>query len=235
MRILQSDISAEFAKEYLRHFFMVQFNFSSTVRYNDTEESIYDGSSNLFTARSFKFTDIAASSGLSVSQLDIEIDDTDQVISSVLLGEDVRNKTVNLYIGVVSQTDMSGAVWEAGVEWDAGAMWAGDYTKTEILTQEFFRGIVSGWTLLDDNKAKITVKNELVLWVKKSLRTQSSSCPWTFKGTECGYSGPETWCDQSYDRCSSGWLNNAVNFGGFRFLPSIMERELWWGRTQNFQ
>jgi len=230
MRVLSSDIAQEFQKEYLRHFYMAEFDFSSIYRCNDTEENIYDASNNLYLPRSFKIPDISASSGFSVSELNIEVDDTDQVISSMLLGEDVRNTTIKLFIGVVAQTNIPGAAWGLGAQWGLEAIWAGDYVKTEIVTQEFFRGIVGGWTLSEDNKAKITVKNEFVLWSKKALRTQSSSCPWTFKGTECAYAGGQTWCDQSYDRCVE--LANSNYFGGFRFLPSIMEKEVWWGRTQ---
>jgi hypothetical protein len=231
MRALSPDISAEYVKETMRHFFMVEFNFDSTYRYNDTEEKIYDSSNNLFLPRSFKFDDLSTLSGLAVTQLDIDIDNTDQVISSILLNEDTRNNIVKLYIGVVAQTDFIGAEWEAGSSWEVGTMWSGDYTSTKIVTQEFFRGILGGWVLSEDNRARITIKNELVLWSKKTLRTQSSSCPWTFKGIECGYGGIETWCDQSYDRCYV--LHMTDNFGGFRFLPSIMEREVWWGRQQS--
>jgi hypothetical protein len=44
---------------------------------------------------------------------------------------------------------------------------------------------------------------------------------------ECNYSGLQDWCDQTYARCLD--LTNQNNFGGFRFLPYIMEKEIWWG------
>ena len=44
---------------------------------------------------------------------------------------------------------------------------------------------------------------------------------------ECHYGGAQTWCDQTYERCKV--LTNKDNFGGFRFLPYIMEKEIWWG------
>jgi hypothetical protein len=47
--------------------------------------------------------------------------------------------------------------------------------------------------------------------------------------TECAYLGDETWCDQSYARCVT--LGNSDNFGGFRFLPSLMEKDIWWGKV----
>ena len=102
--------------------------------------------------------------------------------------------------------------------------------ERSLLVQEFIRGFISSWELSSDNQVRISVKNEAMLWAKKTLRIHSSSCPWVFKGTECGYTGTATWCDRNYARC--GELLNTDNYGGFRFLPSIMEREIWWGRQR---
>ena len=99
-----------------------------------------------------------------------------------------------------------------------------------VHVQEFLRGIIGGWQLYDENTLKITITNELVLWNKKPLRIQMSSCPWVFKGTECAYSGEESTCDQTYERCR--FLGNTANFGGDRFINSLMQKEIWWGRTQ---
>ncbi|GAI73202.1 unnamed protein product, partial [marine sediment metagenome] len=44
---------------------------------------------------------------------------------------------------------------------------------------------------------------------------------------ECGYGGGETWCDRTYARCVV--LANSDNFGGFRWLPSIVDKEVFWG------
>ena len=102
--------------------------------------------------------------------------------------------------------------------------------ERSLLVQEFIRGFISSWELSSDNNVRISVKNEAMLWAKKTLRIHSSSCPWVFKGTECGYSGTATWCDKNYARC--GELLNTDNYGGFRFLPSIMEKEIWWGKSR---
>src|SRR5574344_587 len=155
MRVLDSDLYAEYQKEILRYFFMVEFNFASTYRYNDTDETIYDDNSNAFLSRGFSFEDISFGVGMTVSELNITIDDTDQLISAILLGEDVRNCTAKLYIGVVTA--------------------AADPNPSEIITQEFMRGIVSGWELSGDNVAKITIKNEMTLWSKKTLRRDRKS------------------------------------------------------------
>jgi hypothetical protein len=204
MRTFDADILAELSKEVLTCFFMLELQFATTMRINDSEVDVYDGSGNKFSSVSFSFGDISGSAGLAVESIDIEIDDTNQIVTAALLSADVRNKVAILYFGVVTSANV-------------------------IKTQELIRGFVGEWELYDDNKAKVTIVNELVLWNKKCLRMQSPSCPWTFKGTECAYPGTETWCDQSWNRCDT--LGNSVNFGGHRFLPSVMEKEIWWGRV----
>ena len=39
-----------------------------------------------------------------------------------------------------------------------------------------------------------------------------------FKGPECGYSGPETECNRTFERCKE--LGNASRFGGFPGIPT---------------
>ena len=204
MRNFDANISAEINKENFTYFFMIELQLASTYRFNDSDVPIYN-SGNLFSPRSFNFGDLRGSTSLAVENIDVEIDDADQVIGSVILNEDARNKTAILYFGVI----------------DSGST---------VRSREIIRGIIGGWEMYDDSTVKITITNDLVLWNKKCLRPQSSSCPWAFKGTECAYSGSETWCDQSYDRCSI--LSNTAYFGGDRFMPALVEKEIWWGRTR---
>ncbi len=94
---------------------------------------------------------------------------------------------------------------------------------------DLFRGFVGDWEI-SELQARVTLVNEFILWKKKTLRTCSATCPWPFKdATYCKYAGAESWCDQSYNRCLA--LGNSANFGGFRFLPAIAERQIWWGRV----
>lgn len=205
MRNFDASIAAELAKEILTVFYMLELQFDSgTYRYNDTDIDVYDSLGNKFNPVSFRFENISGSASLAVESIDIDIDDTNLGIGAILLNEDVRNKPAILYLGVVTSANV-------------------------IVTEEFWRGIVGGWELMDDNIARISITNEMILWNKKCLRSHSATCSWTFKGTECGYSGALTWCDQSYDRCTA--LSNTTKFGGFRFLPSIMEKNIWWGKA----
>lgn len=206
MRNFDAGIAAEIVKENYHPFFLLELQLASgTLRINDADIPIYDGSGNLFSFRAFDFGEIKGSTTLAVESMDVEIDDTDKVVGAILLGEDVRNKVAILYFGVIDSSSV-------------------------IHYQEILRGIIGGYELYDENKARVTITNEFILWSKKCLRPQSSSCPWEFKGTECAYAGAESWCDQSYDRCAA--LINTVHFGGERFMPSMVEKEIWWGRTR---
>lgn len=49
---------------------------------------------------------------------------------------------------------------------------------------------------------------------------------WHLIGT-CRYSGAETWCDGSPDRCLA--LANRVNFGGFPYLTALQDAKFYWG------
>jgi len=205
MRNFIPGIANELSQESPRYFFLLEMQCSTTHRYNDIDIPIYHGGER-FSSRGFSFDQLRGSANLSVESLDVEIDDTDQIIGALVLGEDIRNKLARLYFGVIANAD------------------------SVMHIQEFMQGIIGGWEMSGDNKVRITITDETILWNKKSLRPQSSSCPWTFRGEECAYSGVGTWCDQSYQRCLD--LANTDQFGGDRFLPAIVEREIWWGRQR---
>ena len=232
MKIFDSAIVSEIAKENLRPFFMLELQLATTARWNDIDIDIYDAAGNKFIPIAFNFGDIIGSSNMSVEAIDINIDDTNQAISAILLGEDARNKTAILYFGVVL-APYTADTFDAILDFDAIGDFDAMSVAGKLKSQELLRGIIGGWELYEDNKAKITITSEMVLWNKKSLRPQTSSCPWAFKGVsgECGYTGAETLCDQSYDRCRA--LSNTDNYGGDRFLPAIVSREIFWGRSSN--
>jgi outer membrane protein assembly factor BamB len=115
---------------------------------------------------------------------------------------------------------------------DQGRICSKEEPHVVNVIQEWFYGIARGWKIEGDSKVSISVVNEFARWNERTLRPQSSSCAWAFKqtGGECGYAGLGTWCDQSYERCKG--LGNELNFGGDRFLPAVVEKELWWGRER---
>ena len=218
MRAIDPNVLAALEADRFTFFFLLHLGFTSALYLTDFDHVVYYGG-DTYSPRGFKFDAIQGNTGLSVDSLDIDIDDTDQAISAVLLSEDVRNRWGTIYLGVITETD---------VDSEEGA----PYVETGRAFQRLFRGIVGGWDLSGDNQAKITLMSEMVLWNKEPLRIQSTACPWSYKGTECGYSGTLGVCDKSYEACQL--RSNEDNFGGDRFLAAAMTKELWWGRTRNY-
>ena len=59
----------------------------------------------------FKFDSIQGGAGLAVDTLSINIDDTNQVMTSSLLNQDARNKWASIHMGVVTETDVAKALY----------------------------------------------------------------------------------------------------------------------------
>lgn len=222
-------IAAELQKEVVSAFFCLSLDLGATYRFTDAEYPVFDSSSNRYEPRTFLFNSLRSSGSLSVEQLDIEIDDTDALISTLVLNSDVRRRAASLYMGVIARESMVGIEWDSGITWDTGIVWSGDYTQYKTVMQLVWLGFIGGWTLEEDSKATLNLTNELIAWNKKTLRQCSASCQWVFKGTECGYTGAGSWCDKSYDRCRD--LGQDDYYGGFRFLPNLMDKQIWWGRV----
>jgi len=203
MKTISTAVNAQLEAEQFQYFYTVEIQLASvTLYYTDCDRPVhYDGIR--YTPAPISFADIAYAAALSVDQVTVEFGNADLTMSAYLLGEDARNKTIIIGQGVINS---------------AG---------TTLGITNLFQGIIGEWEIRED-RATIRALNELVLWRKRPLRTASATCPWTFRGTECAYAGGGGWCDQSYSRCYE--LSNTDNFGGFRFLPALMEKQIWWGR-----
>lgn len=155
MRNLDANLSAELAKTAFTYFHLIEFSFTSaTYRYTDFQYDLYYGG-NKFSPRGMSFGDLGSNTGLSVDKVTVELDDTDLVLSALLLGEDVRYTQCSFYVGAI------------------------DANHEIIAVNEFFRGVVDSWEL-PEPKAKITVATELIKWQDDTLRIAQSTCPWTF-------------------------------------------------------
>lgn len=206
MRDLSALIKAAFAAEEGAMFWFLELQFDISLKYTNCDIDLYY-SGNKFETMPFSLAPIKYSAKSSVDKVTIDIQNVDLQMSAVFLNENIMNKWGILRIGFF---DSNGIIID------------------QIF--EIFRGLVSTWRL-SEPKASITLVNEFIFWNKKTLRKHQSACRWPFKGTECGYSGAETWCDQGYARCTV--LSNTDNFGGDRWLPDLMEKEIYWGRTTN--
>lgn len=204
MKTISTAINAQLEAEQFQYFYTVELRLTgTTLYYTDCDRPVHYNNIRYYPAP-LGFADIAYAAALSVDQVTVEMGNADLTLSAYLLGEDARNKTIIISFGVM------------------------DSTGTVVGLTGLFRGIIGEWDLTED-RATIRALNELVLWRKRPLRSASATCPWVFKGTECAYAGAGSWCDQSYSRCAG--LNNQAHFGGFRFLPALMEKQVWWGRV----
>lgn len=207
MRSIDATILAELEAKQLRPFMTLDITIDEThYRYTDCDMPIVAGG-NTYNPKAFRPEPVKYGANAIVDQATLEIDNLDEVMTSLFVGSTVQGEPVVLGLVVLnaSYNVISGIV-------------------------TLFDGVIDQWTV-DEEKVRITVTSEFAQWSQRTLAKHSASCRWKkFKGTECGYSGSETWCDQTYARCQI--LGNTDNFGGFRWLPSIIDKELWWGRER---
>ena len=204
MKTISTAVNAQLEAEQFQYFYTVEIRLSgTTLYYTDCDRPVHYNNIRYYPAP-LGFADIAYAASLSVDQVTVEFGNASLTMSAYLLGEDARNKTI-----IIGQGCMNSGGAVLGIT-------------------NLFQGIIGEWEVRED-RATIRALNELVLWRKRPLRSASATCPWLFKGAECAYAGAGAWCDQSYSRCYE--LSNQANFGGFRFLPALMEKELWWGRV----
>lgn len=210
MRDLGVLTRAALQSETGKFFWFIEMEFDQTHRYTDCDIDLYattvsGGGLNKFEAMPFNFDSIKYTAKSSVDKLKIDIQNTNLLCSAITLNEDIRNKWVTVWVAFIDEDN-----------------------KIIETPFETFKGLVDTWAL-NEGVGSITLVNEFVFWNKKVMRKHSSSCPWVFKGTECGYSGPVQDCDRSYSKCRT--LVNTDNFGGFRWLSVLSERDIYWGRA----
>lgn len=194
-------ISALLSAEARVYMFLDMNLVSTTERYTDMDiPFLFNG--NVYTPNDLSIGHVSAGMGMTVQSMDIKIQNVNQYQSSFFLNNEQRGRICVLRLMVL------------------------DSNRSQVAVLPVFRGLIDDWKM-GDLHITIILKNELILWKKKTLRKSSALCPWSFKGTECGYSGTDTTCDRTYNRCVA--LSNEANFGGFRWIPSVMEKEIQWG------
>lgn len=206
VKTLPEALTIEIAKEAHSFCHLIKLELSSTYYWTDCDQDIYY-SSQWWTAKPIEFDQAKYSLLPKVDSLNLRIDNVDKTFSTLILSQDIRGKKCTIYRTLL---DNNLAVIGAAV----------------IL----FMGYVDAIEC-DVRTASIELYNHFIKWKTPTpRRIHSPLCPWTFKDTEtCHYTGGETWCDRSWDRCLN--LINTINFGGFRWLPYITDKPIWWGRT----
>ena len=178
----------------------VQIDFATTVRYSDMDVDMYH-SGNRYTAAAITVGGFDFGSDLSVDRCTISIQNVDLAMSATLINTDELGATVAVSIGGISSTQR---IYDL---------------------ERIFTGELTGYAIAEKT-AQLTCSGLMARWMKKTLRTAQATCPWPIGGTECGYAGDEQ-CSQMYSRCNN--LGNHLNFGGFVYLPELMEKKIYWG------
>lgn len=206
-RTISSGIMEQFEAGELFPVFLFSFSDGGTTyRYTTLDVPFYTSTatcSGTYSPRGLKFDSVTYSIGNIVDQAILRLDNVDQVMTSIFVDGTSQGEDADIYVAVLTNSG------------------------TEIGIVNFFSGQVDAWEL-DEDEVRITISTEFAKWSQKSAAFHSPSCRWkVFKGTECQYAGAETWCDRTYARCEA--LVNTDNFGGFRWLPDLENREIRWG------
>lgn len=207
MRFLPTDlIGIELAKEVncLRHLFKLAFT-SGIARYTDADIDVRYGGEWWFS-RGIEFDAAKYSLSSKVDSIQFSIDNVERELSGIIMSEETRGKECTIY-RVALDKNMQ-------VIGEAVILFLGYLDAIEI----------------DNQRARFEVYNHFIRWkMMTPRRFHQATCMWTFKSTYCGYSDGETWCDHSWERCVA--LGRKLNFGGFRWLPSLIGKQIWWGRS----
>lgn len=157
------------------------------------EDVTFDGT--LYSAYPITFDRIGENSQGEIGQLRVSISNVNRIIQSYLEVYDFHKKKVK--ITVVFRNLLSDP----------------DCKREDIF-------YVKGYTS-NAQAATFTLSSRFdVLHLKIPLRTYfRTRCGWKeFGGTECGYSGSETECNRTLQRCRE--LNNSARYGGFPSIPT---------------
>lgn len=206
MRNIPANILTALAGKELRPFLLFETTIDETAyRYTDCDVPIFF--ENLFEPRGLRLEPIQYSSQRIVDKMTLELDDLDDTMKPPFIAGDAQG---------------SEAIMRAVVLDD-------DYKIIEGTAIIFFEGEIDDWEL-DEETLKVNIVSQFIRWSQNTLSRHGASCRWKkFKGIYCQYSGGSTWCDRTYARCEA--LGNEDNYGGFRWLPSIVEKDIWWGRN----
>jgi len=90
----------------------------------------------------------------------------------------------------------------------------------------FFQGNVDKWEY-SPGEIDLQIASIFIQWNNVTTYKYSASCRWRkFGGAECKYPTPgDLVCDRTYKVCRDVY-NNTENFGGFRWLPSLINKIL---------
>jgi phage-related protein len=198
MKNLPTSVLTEKAKSEIRSFKLLKLD---TYYFTDCDQSIqYSGDT--YSPRPIILEGFSASGEMPLEGGTIKIGDVDLTIASLVLNNSLKDKDVVIY-----ETYF-------------------DSSMNIVGTELVFEGRVEGQELPDEYWAVLKVSPyRYSMNITIPRRYIIRLCGWTFKSSDCGYSGSETDCSKTWERC--GVLGNRARFGGFPFLPKKGTRIMW--------
>ena len=215
MRVIDSEILTALQSKELRPFLLFSITLNNSLGsyyYTDCDVPIlFD--SNLYSPHGFEVGSVSHSKNTIVDSADFTIDDINETLKGLFVGNTPEGEGSELVLRLVIL--------------DSDYAIVGESSGEESLV--LFEGELDDWEI-DEGDLSIRVVSAASRWAERTLGKQAGTCRWkVFKGTECAYAGGETWCDRTYTRCTA--LLNTANFGGFRWLPSLVDKDIWWGKV----
>lgn len=203
MKGLPYELAVELAKEYHHQRHLFKLSFVSPLYFTDADIDIYYDS-RWWYSRGIEFDAVKLSASPRIDNISFAIDNVDKTFTNIVLEQETRGKECIIYRIAL------------------------DRNMNVIGSTILFLGYLDAIEI-DKRRARFQVYNHFIRWkMLTPRRFHSATCQWTFKSTYCGYGGGETWCDHSWERCVA--LGQKLNFSGFRWLPFLVEKQIWWGR-----
>lgn len=178
---------------------------AETVRLTDSDIDIrHEGV--WYRSRSMAFGETGHAIGPTAESVTIEIDNVDLLVSGWLQGIEIRGRRWRQRL----------------VALNAHAQVVGSMIV--------FDGIVDSGSA-DRRTGTLRITSHMIWWQRRiPRRDHAASCPWTYRDpVTCRYTGAAPDCDKSWEQCQG--RANSINFGGFRWLPALQQRQIWWGRV----
>lgn len=210
--VITKRIYVRHAEDFLMPFYLFKFEFTSPVFYTDTDITVTWSGDN-YEPVPISVGGFGKSSTNFSETLTIATQNVDRAIAAIVLNEEVQGKAATIYR----------TAWMA----------PGSYSNPVIV----FQGQIDGFNIeekYDTADVTMEIKNDFVRWDRTVPRSNfGGNCQWVFKSTTpgCQYTGVASLCNKTWERCVD--LANTHRFRGFRWLPMLEDKEIWWGRGQN--
>jgi lambda family phage minor tail protein L len=213
MRAPGATLQNALAEDQVRAAWLAEIQFSAGTVYYALHDADITVDGQLYSANSGKVSQLAETLEGQAPRLRLQIQNLDGTMAtnlgaekSVTVGEGLtkarrmQERGIDVALRMVLLDALAeGAVFEVTFELDAYT-WNDNEARLDLSASPVLRGIqVPG------------------------RRTQTWYCPWTYKGTECGYTGSLKTCDYTYDGpngCTKHFSKTeAKRFGGFIGRP----------------